>query len=197
MAPTPAPEAMEYSLDGCVNLWMVLVSLFCTIAAIAFTFSVIYGHLANWSKPAQQKQIVRLLVLVPFFGLMSFFSLLALYAHSAKLELYLETAIDFYESYAVYAFMMLMFEYLEDGDMERLLVKCEGNYVKWEAPLCLLAETHIDNSFFRVIKVMIVQYMILNPLSIIASIILMDDKLYCPEGGMMNFTPPAAQGQRH
>ena len=90
----------------------VLLSLFSTIASIGFTGQLIYGHLNNFSKPKQQKQIVRVrllftrrlnsdtaaysqlspchhvqvLVLVPFFGLMSFFSLLALYAHSAQLE---------------------------------------------------------------------------------------------------------------
>lgn len=149
----PASQQHPHDLDGCVSLWMVLLSLFSTLLSIGFTFSIIYGHLANFTKPNIQKQIVRVLVLVPFFGLMSFFSLLALYAHSPTLELYLQTAIDIYESYAVYAFMMLMFELLEGGDMERLLTKCEGRYVRWEFPFCCLDETHIDAMFFRAIKV--------------------------------------------
>ena len=179
---------MDNSLDGVVKGWMIVVSLFCTVLSIGFTFSVMYGHLQNFTKPEEQKQIVRVLVLVPFFGLMSFIALLALYAHSARFELYIETAIDLYESYAVYAFMMLMFAYLEGGDDEALIVKCEGYYVTWAVPFCCW-ESHMDKMFFRVIKVMIVQYVILNPLGIILSLFFMDFGLYCEEGGMLNFTP--------
>ena len=49
-------HTMDNSLDGVVKGWMIVVSLFCTVLSIGFTFSVMYGHLQNFTKPEEQKQ---------------------------------------------------------------------------------------------------------------------------------------------
>merc|ERR1712196_672226 len=149
-----------------------MLTLFSTIISFGYTVCLIYGHLTHFSKPNEQKQIIRILILVPFFGIISFCCLVALYSKSTSTELYLNAIIDLYESYAIYAFMMLMFAYLEADDEKgsrALMLKFEGTYVKWELPLCCVNDAHIDASFFRKVKVMIVQFLILNPFMTILS----------------------------
>ncbi len=77
-------------------------------AAILISASEIFQHLATYARPALQKQIIRVLLMVPIYALCSFFSL----AFPAAGP-YLDTVRELYEALTVYAFTWYLLCYLE------------------------------------------------------------------------------------
>jgi hypothetical protein len=77
-------------------------------AAITISASEIFQHMVNYTRPALQKQIVRVLLMVPVYALASFFSL----AFPAAGP-YLDVVRELYEALTIYAFTWFVLAYLE------------------------------------------------------------------------------------
>ena len=70
--------------------------------------SEIFQHMANYTRPALQKQVVRVLLMVPVYALASFFSLAF-----PRAGPYLDVVRELYEALTIYAFTWFVLAYLE------------------------------------------------------------------------------------
>ena len=77
-------------------------------ASILISASEIFQHIANYSRPALQKQIIRVLLMVPIYALCSFCSLAF-----PRAGPYLDVVRELYEALTIYAFTWFVLAYLE------------------------------------------------------------------------------------
>eukprot|EP00586_Coscinodiscus_wailesii_P012152 CAMPEP_0172500144 /NCGR_PEP_ID=MMETSP1066-20121228/135077_1 /TAXON_ID=671091 /ORGANISM="Coscinodiscus wailesii, Strain CCMP2513" /LENGTH=499 /DNA_ID=CAMNT_0013274231 /DNA_START=174 /DNA_END=1673 /DNA_ORIENTATION=+ len=90
-----------------IFIWVGLV----VVLTIIVSTSEIYKHLTHWHMPDVQKYIVRILYMVPLYGISSWLSLVFYGA-----RLYIETIRDFYEAFVIYSFVNYLIELLGGED---------------------------------------------------------------------------------
>ncbi|KAK1708329.1 uncharacterized protein CLUP02_17643 [Colletotrichum lupini] len=79
----------------------------CTIIAICLSFYLVFMHSINYTKPREQRQIIRILFMVPVYAASSFLQLWY-YWHAV----YFQLMSDCYEAFAIASFFSLMCHYL-------------------------------------------------------------------------------------
>jgi len=72
----------------------------CTTSMI--TTIQIYHHWNNWVHPPSQRRVLRILFLVPVYGILGWLSCIFL-----SVELYFAATISCYEAYTVYCFLIM------------------------------------------------------------------------------------------
>ncbi|CAG9997139.1 unnamed protein product [Clonostachys byssicola] len=87
---------------------LVMLSSAFTIVGSAITAHLIYGHATNYTKPREQKQIIRILLIVPIFSLC--FTLGTVFYRS---NVYFASVYEAYESLAIVAFFLLLCQYIQ------------------------------------------------------------------------------------
>jgi hypothetical protein len=139
-------------------------------AAILISASEIFQHMANYTRPALQKQIVRVLLMVPVYALCSFFSLAFPVAGP-----YLDVARELYEALTIYAFTWFVLAYLElDANLSfasfgELLASKPPLPHMW--PLTrLLPPWPMGTPFIRSVQTGVLNYVVVRPLTAIFSL---------------------------
>ncbi|OHE94716.1 hypothetical protein CORC01_09933 [Colletotrichum orchidophilum] len=79
----------------------------CTIIAICLSFYLVFMHSINYTKPREQRQIIRILFMVPIYAASSFLQLWY-YWHAV----YFQLISDCYEAFAIASFFSLLCHYL-------------------------------------------------------------------------------------
>ncbi|GKT61940.1 DUF300 domain-containing protein [Colletotrichum tofieldiae] len=79
----------------------------CTIIAICLSFYLVFMHSINYTKPREQRQIIRILFMVPVYAASSFLQLYY-YWHAV----YFQLMSDCYEAFAIASFFSLLCHYL-------------------------------------------------------------------------------------
>jgi len=79
------------------------------LLAIPMTIYQVAMHYENYTKPVYQRRIIRILWMVPIYGLCSWFAL-----RFKNAEVYLDTIREFYEAFVIYNFYMFLITYLEE-----------------------------------------------------------------------------------
>ncbi|KAL0933292.1 DUF300 domain-containing protein [Colletotrichum truncatum] len=79
----------------------------CTIIAICLSLYLVFMHANNYTKPREQRQIIRILFMVPVYAASSFLQLYY-YWHAV----YFQVMSDCYEAFAIASFFALMCHYL-------------------------------------------------------------------------------------
>jgi Organic solute transporter Ostalpha len=87
-----------------IGLW---ISAVFAVVAILVSFLLIYLHATHYLKPWEQKHIIRILLMVPVYAIVSFVSYYN-YTHSV----YFEVLGDCYEAFAIASFFSLLCHYL-------------------------------------------------------------------------------------
>eukprot|EP00758_Cryptobia_borreli_P002880 Tbor_TRINITY_DN3361_c0_g1::TRINITY_DN3361_c0_g1_i2::g.23475::m.23475 len=137
-----------------------VVGGYCAIFATVISIFQILEHLSCFSDPACQTKIVRILFMVPVYGLISWISIL----NPAASE-YLNLVRDAYESYALYAFFSLMLELMGGLDtLYRNLMIEEREPIPHYFPLCWLDPIKVTPRFVQMCRLCIFQFMIFKPL---------------------------------
>jgi hypothetical protein len=151
-------EIIVFSVSGT----FALLSLMITVA-------LVFRHLKHWYEPEGQKPIVRILLMVPIYSVVSFMAILF-----GDYALYFSLVRDCYESYVLYQFFCLLIHYFgkeaphyfEDTLLERhssvdqFLEHFED--VSFPFPLCWL-QYRSGERFFKVIKRCVLQYVLVKP----------------------------------
>ncbi|RMD42869.1 hypothetical protein DV735_g2293, partial [Chaetothyriales sp. CBS 134920] len=88
------------------SLGLIISSVF-TGVAIAVSFALIFMHATHYSRPQEQRHIIRILFMVPIYSAVS---LLSYYYY--KHSVYFEVMRDCYEAFAIASFFSLMCAYL-------------------------------------------------------------------------------------
>lgn len=106
----------------------IVAGVFGGIASIITIIQIIH-HWQNWVHAPSQRRVIRILALVPVYGILSFLSCIFL-----DVELYFQAMIDCYEAYVVYCFLILLTKYLGGHKGVAQTVASKGT-LKWVFPL--------------------------------------------------------------
>ncbi|KAG6371229.1 organic solute transporter Ostalpha-domain-containing protein [Boletus reticuloceps] len=139
-----------------------------TVVAVVVSGISISLHLRNYRKPLLQRMVVRIMVMVPLYGVSSFISLFSLEA-----AFFIDVIRDVYEAFVIYCFFVLLLDYL--GGERSLLILLHGRPpIPAVFPVSLWGN-EIDPSdpyTFLFLKRGILQYVQVKPLLALASLIM-------------------------
>nr|XP_054754133.1 transmembrane protein 184C-like [Lytechinus pictus] len=133
--------------------------------ATAISFWNIFNHLVYYSKPSQQKYIVRMLGIVPAHSINCWFSI-----KFVKSAIYLDTIRNFYQAVVIYCFMSLLLVYLNEtfDDLEKILISKPK--FKPQPPCCCVKAVPNKRLIGRC-RAGVLNYTILHPIITILTII--------------------------
>lgn len=159
-----------------------------SVLAVIITITLIICHLRNYTEPVFQRYIVRIVFMVPFYGVSSFFSLL--YRQSS---IYFDTLRDCYEAWVIYNFMSLCLAYV--GGPGAVVIQAEGKLImpSWTWGTCCLPPTPVDGFLLRRCKQATLQFVLIKPVLAILTLVLYscgkyEDGDWSPEGGYLYIT---------
>lgn len=147
---------------------------YCALFATVLSLFQILEHLTCFSDPECQTKVVRILFMVPLYGMISWFSLLAPSAAE-----YLNLVRDAYESYAIYAFFQLMIALMGGIDtLYRELMIEERPPIPHFFPLCYLEPIKVTPTFVQNCRICLFQFMLLKPLvTILVAVLTAKDQM--------------------
>ena len=162
--------------------------LVCGIMALIATISsawLIWKHLTYYTCPTQQRHIVRLLIMVPIYAIVSFMSYL-FYEEA----LYYQTIRDCYEAVLVTSFFYLILAYTGDTRAEQHAVfrniDLSGRFWVW--PLGSWKYRPEGLHFLWLMKICVLQYAIIRPLCTFVAVGTQYFGYYCLHSWMPWFT---------
>jgi hypothetical protein len=137
-------------------------------AFLACVLSVIQiqGHRKHWTHPPSQKNVVRILLMVPIYAISAWLSLTFL-----DLSTYIDFARGVYEAYVIYTFMILLTKYLGGHAGVTEWMKYKPNQ-PWPSPMCFLRPVKPDSQYLYYLKYGALQYTILTPICSLATVVL-------------------------
>ncbi|KAK1484412.1 hypothetical protein CABS01_13835 [Colletotrichum abscissum] len=100
---------IEQKLGGGIRVHGLLISLSAgaTIVACCATAYLIFRHASNYTKPKEQKQIIRILMMVPVYSIACSLSIIFY-----KKQVYIGSVYEFYESLVIASFFLLLCQLL-------------------------------------------------------------------------------------
>ncbi|XP_043924378.1 transmembrane protein 184B isoform X3 [Protopterus annectens] len=146
------------------------VSGFFVWTALLITCHQIYMHLRYYSRPNEQRHIVRILFIVPIYAFDSWLSLL--FFTNDQYYVYFDTVRDCYEAFVIYNFLSLCYEYL--GGESAIMSEIRGKPIESSCmygTCCLWGKTY-SIGFLRFCKQATLQFCVVKPLMAIITVIL-------------------------
>ncbi|XP_074650637.1 transmembrane protein 184C-like [Tubulanus polymorphus] len=134
----------------------------------------ILQHLIHYTKPILQKPLIRVLWMVPIYGLNSWFALMF-----PSAAIYLDTLRECYEAYAIYNFMTFLMNFLHSEFPNFEDVIANKDQVKHLCPICWFPPWPMGRTFINYCKHGVLQYTVLRPVTTIIA-------LCCQWGGVYN-----------
>ncbi|KIM23098.1 hypothetical protein M408DRAFT_11734 [Serendipita vermifera MAFF 305830] len=142
-------------------------------ATVLATFSI-WLQLKNYRRPILQRQVIRIMLMIPLYAISSFISLFSLEA-----AVVIDALRDIYESFVIYCFFHLLLDYL--GGERSLLILLHGRPPKHQIfPVSLFkAEIDVSDPFtFLFLKRGILQYVQIKPVLAVVTLILKATNTY-------------------
>ncbi|GMH32994.1 hypothetical protein BSKO_00828 [Bryopsis sp. KO-2023] len=156
------------------------------ISAVISIYQIIC-HLRYYREPVYQRYIVRIIFMVPLYGIASLFSLIF-----SKEHIYFDTIRDLYEAWILYNFLSLCLAYV--GGPGEVVVQTEQSG-KAILPSCVwctccLPQMPVNGVFIRRCKQGVLQFVLIKPLLAALTIILYNVDAYTegdwsPAGGYL------------
>ncbi|CAO3572618.1 unnamed protein product [Mortierella alpina] len=146
-----------------------------TLISTIISLVLIYRHLQYYTKPNQQRYIVRMLLMVPIYAITSWFSFV--YVREA---VYYETIRVLYEAFVIASFLILMLQYLgESREDQKRALKRHKKTERWLFPMCCLKYNPSRPHFLQYMKWGILQYVPLNVVGTLLTVVLQAYGYYC------------------
>ncbi|CAF1510965.1 unnamed protein product, partial [Didymodactylos carnosus] len=141
-----------------------------TWAAILITGHQIYCHLRYYNVPSEQKWIIRLLFIVPIYSFVSWLSLVMF--NNESYYVYFHAIRDCYESFVIYSFLSLCYEYL--GGESAIMAEIRGKNIErsWWYCTCFLSNREYTIGFLRFCKQATLQFCLIKPIMAVVTLIL-------------------------
>ena len=148
------------------------------VIASSIAFHLIFKHLQFYTRPNQQRYIVRIILLIPIYACISWLSYF-FYRQSV----YFELVRDCYEAFVIASFFILLLQYLGDSVQvqQEKLQDPEREIMRLPLPFCCVRFHPANPHFIWILKYCVLQYVVLRPLMTILAVILQTQNLYCPE----------------
>lgn len=155
-----------WTISGAAAAVSTLIALF-----------LILKHAQYYTKPNQQRYIIRIILMVPIYAIISW---LSYYFYTEAV--YYQLIRNCYEAFVIASFFALLLQYLGDTiEEQRRVVRLHWKPIAVPFPFCCIMCNPSDPHFLQILKYGILQYVILQPLCTIASVISHYKGVYCPE----------------
>ncbi|KAF2030787.1 DUF300-domain-containing protein [Setomelanomma holmii] len=139
------------------QLALLLTALFMCLS-VGVSFWLILAHATHYLIPYEQKQIIRILAMIPIYSIISFFSLV--FHHK---DVYLDLVRNIYEAYVVASFFTLMCYYVAPTLHEQKEYFRNVRPKPWIFPLKGVDTPRSGLTWFNIIYVGINQFCITRP----------------------------------
>ncbi|KAL0944798.1 DUF300 domain-containing protein [Colletotrichum truncatum] len=106
--------------------FLILIGGILTVVSCSMSFYQVFRHATNYTKPGEQRQIIRICLLVPVYSISA---LLSIAFH--KKHAYLNGVHLLYEAFALVAFYALCCEYVETDRTEHAVSWDQNGLKKW------------------------------------------------------------------
>ncbi|PVG04511.1 DUF300-domain-containing protein [Serendipita vermifera] len=159
-----------------------IVASFFAIIATAVSIWLILKHLTWYTKPRQQRQIVRLLMMVPIYAIISCLAYF-FWNHAIPLSL----IRDAYEGIILAAFFYLLLEYLAPSAAEQKEYFRTYKLRKWAWPFGWVKRKPEGLYFLQLSKWAILQYCWVRPLTTFSAVIMNMIGIYCEQSWSPRF----------
>ncbi|RSL61413.1 hypothetical protein CEP51_013640 [Fusarium floridanum] len=176
----------EERLGFGVRVYGLLIGLAVITCAIACLVSayLIYKHVHNYTKPSQQRQVIRILLMVPVYSVACVFSIIFYRQH-----VYIAAVYEFYESLVIAAFFLFLCQILH-VDLVKLRADFAGIQPKpWIYPIRAVVfccgnrkKGTLDGlKWFNIICVGVLQFCVIKFLGALVKCITEAAGVYCKE----------------
>ncbi|KAJ3173880.1 hypothetical protein HDU87_007290 [Geranomyces variabilis] len=157
-----------------VQAW-VIAGCFAIVACL-FSFTTIFGHLRRWVRPVEQVHVVRILLFVPIYAIISWCSF-----YWYRYATYYSIIETVYESIVIYSFFALVMAFLGEDMSAQKLALISKPPMKFPFPFNCFYYKPKSNAFFFGVKVAVLQYTFVRPTLAVVSIIAQAKGNYCSE----------------
>lgn len=150
-------EAALYGVSGSLSALAILLS-----------GHLMVRHLLHWHDAAAQLSIVRIVMMIPVYALMSWLAILF-----GQFAIYFDLIRDAYESLVLYEFFCLLqhhfmqeaARYFDCHDADYTLADFLRRYeaTEWPFPFCCAPLLTPDHRFFALVRGCLLQYVLLKP----------------------------------
>ncbi|KAE9586594.1 hypothetical protein Lal_00004763 [Lupinus albus] len=182
---------MELAASYSPPTWATLIAAVFLLLTVTVSIYLLLDHLSAYKNPEEQKFLIGVVLMVPFYSVESFVSLL-----NPSISFVCEILRDYYESFAMYCFARYLVACLGGEDRTIEFMEREGRSA-FKTPLLhhsshnrgivnhpfpinfFLKPWKLGHAFYQVVKFGIVQYMIIKSLTAIAAVILQAFGVYC------------------
>nr|XP_021517285.1 transmembrane protein 184B [Meriones unguiculatus] len=167
--PEGSPTAMEQPMFLMTPAAQAISGFF-VWTALLITCHQIYMHLRCYSRPNEQRHIVRILFIVPIYAFDSWLSLL--FFTNDQYYVYFSTIRDCYEAFVIYNFLSLCYEYL--GGESAIMSEIRGKAIESSCMYgtCCLWGKSYSIGFLRFCKQATLQFCVVKPLMAVITVIL-------------------------
>ena len=155
----------------------------CVILAVPISVFEIFWHLVYFSNPSLQRYVIRILWMVPIYGIESWFALR--YTENA---VYLQAFREFYEAYVIWSFLHFLMSFLGDQEADIVdllqrkaqLLAVKDRYIpkKHIPPFCCLKPWKLGKPFFYSCKLGVLQYVIIKIFTTTITVICVNKNIY-------------------
>ncbi|KAG2130418.1 organic solute transporter Ostalpha-domain-containing protein [Suillus bovinus] len=151
----------------------------CAMLTVLISVISVSGHCRNYTKPSEQRQILRILYMPPVYAVISFFSYR--YFRSYTYYSLIEAA---YEAVTLSAFLLLLIEFVAatatGGDATKAIERKDKRPLP--IPFCCWRYRPTKPYFMYTLKWSVLQYVIIRPAVSIAGIICQVYNVLCESG---------------
>ncbi|KAJ2721363.1 hypothetical protein GGI07_004033 [Coemansia sp. Benny D115] len=153
----------------------IISGVFALVATIISAVHIC-KHLRNYTVPRQQRHIVRIILIIPVYSVISFLSY-RFYRESP----YYTAVRDCYEAFAIAAFYMLLLQYIGDSSAGQKKAMLDKRGMKWTFPFNCFEMRPAGRRTFVLLKWGILQYVIISPVDTVVTIIAHANGVFCPD----------------
>ncbi|KAF8906499.1 organic solute transporter Ostalpha-domain-containing protein [Gymnopilus junonius] len=148
----------------------------CTIATLVISVLTVLSHCRNYTKPSQQRQIIRILYMPPVYAVISFLS----YRFFRDYTYY--SFIELYSSWHLNPYRLLLIEFVAEKEgRDRLLAEKEKRKLMF--PFCCWRYRPTKPYFMYAVKWSVLQYVIVRPAVSLVGIICQALGVLCESQG--------------
>jgi len=154
---------------------LLTLAILCSIFTILMACVHVTQHLRHYTEPVFQRQIVRILLMVPVY---SSTSLTSLFISATKAQ-WVITIRSCYEAYVIYCFLQLCIEYL--GGPGHLVNKLEGHSFRtslFSCTCCCGSEVAVSSRFLLWVKRGVIQFVWIKPAMALVQLIMVSQGTY-------------------
>ncbi|KAK0548274.1 hypothetical protein OC845_003673 [Tilletia horrida] len=159
------PHEIGWLISGAAALLTVLIALY-----------NVFSHAYTYTRPLEQRQIIRILLFAPVYAVVSFFSFR--YFRTYEYFAIAETAM---EAIAISAFLMLLLQYIGHQIEDQKAVFGSKDKTKLPIPFCCWRYRPSKAYFLVLLKWSVLQYVVVRPLLSVAGIVLQYYDLLCTQ----------------